>query len=350
MLSFIFYVSVYPFVQVIFFIRVDSMVFSNIFVYILFFAGLFLIASGANWFVEAAVNISKRYHIPKAVIGATIVSFATTAPEFLVSFMAALNGQADMAIGNAVGSTICNIGLGIGFIVVLRSVAIDDKSFNVKALFMILSGAVLFLLSLNGVITKANGLLLLVIFVSYLFYIYQDQKKQSKTIDESVKIETEPKKGLWGKIKIKDSYLDILMFVVGAVFVVGGSRLVVVTGTEIAYQLGISELIIGLTLISIGTSLPELITAVTSFKKGHSDLSIGNIVGANILDITMILGISSLFVDLTVNSQLLRYDYIFMMALFLLVAFFGYKKKITRLQGALIALIYIVYFIGLFVL
>ena len=140
------------------------------------------------------------------------------------------------------------------------------------------------------------------------------------------------------------------MFVVGAVFVVGGSRLVVVTGTEIAYQLGISELIIGLTLISIGTSLPELITAVTSFKKGHSDLSIGNIVGANILDITMILGISSLFVDLTVNSQLLRYDYIFMMALFLLVAFFGYKKKITRLQGALIALIYIVYFIGLFVL
>lgn len=322
------------------------MTIESLLVYVLFIIGLSLIAFGADWFVDAAVNISKRYGIPKAVIGATIVSFATTAPEFLVSFMAALNGQADMAIGNAVGSTICNIGLAIGFIVILKAVSVDDKSFNVKALMLLASGAVLYFLSWNGVITRANGIILLILFVAYIAYTYWAQKKEPKTPDDN---KPSPRKGIWAKIKIKDSYLDVLMFLAGAVFVVGGSRLVVTNGTLIAAQIGIPEIIISLTLISIGTSLPEIITAITSFRKGYQDLSIGNIVGANILDITMILGVSSMFVDLTVNSQLLHYDYIFMMLLFLLVAVFGYRKKITRWQGGLIALIYVVYIIGLFV-
>lgn len=322
------------------------MTIEGLLVYVLFILGLALIAFGADWFVEAAVNISKRYGIPKAVIGATIVSFATTAPEFLVSFMAALNGQADLSIGNAIGSTICNIGVAIGFIVSMKAVAVDDKSFNIKALLMLLSGGVLFLLSWSGVITKMNGLILLILFAAYILYTYWDQKKEPKKPGDDAPA---PRKGIWAKIKIKDTYLNVLMFLIGAIFVLGGSRLVVTYGTEIAHQLGIPELIIGLTLVSIGTSLPEIITAITSFRKGCQDLSIGNIIGANILDITMILGVSSMFVDLTVNSQLLRYDYIFMMLLFILVAVFGYRKKITRWQGAVIALVYIVYLVGLFV-
>lgn len=322
------------------------MTLEGLLVYVLFAVGLGLIAFGADWFVEAAVNISKRYSIPKAVIGATIVSFATTAPEFLVSFIAALNGQADLSIGNAVGSTICNAGIAIGFIVMMKTVAVDDKNFNIKALLMLVSGIVLFILSWNGVITKMNGLILLVLFAVYILYTYQSQKKEPKKPEDDMPLK---RKGIWAKIKLKDAYLDVLMFLVGAVFVVGGSRLVVTYGTEIAHQLGIPELIIGLTLVSIGTSLPEIITAITSYRKGYQDLSIGNIVGANILDITMILGVSSLFVDLTVNSQLLRYDYIFMILLFVLIAIFGYRKKITRWQGALIALVYVVYLIGLFV-
>ncbi|WNY29417.1 Inner membrane protein YrbG [Methanimicrococcus stummii] len=323
------------------------MTIDGLLVYVLFAVGLALIGFGAGWFVDAAVNISKRYGIPKAVIGATIVSFATTAPEFLVSFMAALNGQPDMAIGNAVGSTICNIGIAIGFIVMLKTVVVDDKSFNIKALLMLLAGGVLFLLSwIGGDITKTDGLILLVIFVVYIAYTYWDQKKEPKKPEDDAPA---PRTGIWAKIKIKDSYLDVLMFLVGAIFVVGGSRLVVTNGTEIATQLGIPELIISLTLISIGTSLPEIITAITSFRKGYQDLSVGNIVGANILDITMILGVSAMFVDLPVNGQLLRYDFVVMMLLFVLVAFFGYRKKITRWQGALIALVYVVYLVGLFV-
>ena len=322
---------------------------SGILTYVLFTVGLGLIAFGADWFVDAAVNISKRSGIPKAVIGATVVSFATTAPEFFVSFMAAIGGHPDMAIGNAVGSTICNIGIAIGFIVVLRTVSIDDKSFNIKALMMLIAGAVLCVLSYTGMITKFDGLILLVIFVAYIAYVYREQKNNTKEKEKNKTDEIIVRKGIWSLIKMKDSYLDILMFLAGAIFVIGGSRLVVDNGILIAGQIGIPEIIIGLTVVSIGTSLPEIITAITSFRKGFQELSIGNIVGANILDITMILGVSSMFADLPINSQLLRYDYIFMMLLFVLVALFGFRKKITRTQGAIISVVYIAYVIGLFV-
>jgi K+-dependent Na+/Ca+ exchanger related-protein len=321
---------------------------SGILTYVLFTFGLGLIAFGADWFVDAAVNISKRSGIPKAVIGATIVSFATTAPEFFVSFMAAIGGHPDLAIGNAVGSTICNIGIAIGFIVVLRAVSIDDKSFNIKALMMLAAGAILFILSYSGMITKLYGAILLLVFIAYITFTYIDQKRQEET-GKNNKSEPIVRKGIWSKIKMRDSRLDILMFLAGAVFVIGGSRLVVDNGILIAGQIGIPEIIIGLTVVSIGTSLPEIITAITSFRKGFQELSIGNIVGANILDITMILGVSAMFADLPINGQLLRYDYIFMMLMFVLVAFFGFRKKITRTQGAIISVVYIAYVIGLFV-
>ena len=322
---------------------------SSILTYVLFTFGLGLIAFGADWFVDAAVNISKRSGIPKAVIGATIVSFATTAPEFFVSFMAAVGGHPDLAIGNAVGSTICNIGIAIGFIILLRTVAVDDKSFNIKVLMMLGAGAILFVLSYNGMITKFDGAILLIIFIAYLAYTYRNQKGDSKEKEKNKTGELIVRKGIWAKIKLKDTYLDILMFLAGAAFVIGGSRLVVDNGILIADQIGIPEIIIGLTVVSIGTSLPEIITAITSFRKGFQELSIGNIVGANILDITMILGVSSMFADLPINGQLLRYDYIFMMLMFVLVAIFGFRKKITRTQGAVISVVYIVYVIGLFV-
>ena len=322
---------------------------TGILTYVLFTFGLVLIALGADWFVDAAVNISKRSGIPKAVIGATIVSFATTAPEFFVSFMAAVGGHPDMAIGNAVGSTICNIGIAIGFIVLLRTVTVDDKSFNIKALMMLAAGVILFALSYNGMITKWHGAILLVVFIAYIAFTYREQKNNSGEQEDHKKDEIIVRKGIWSKIKMKDSRLDVLMFLVGAVFVVGGSRLVVSNGLLIAEQIGIPEIIIGLTIVSIGTSLPEIITAITSFRKGFQELSIGNIVGANILDITMILGVSAMFADLPINGQLLRYDYIFMMLMFVLVAVFGFRKKITRTQGAIIAVIYIAYVIGLFI-
>jgi len=331
------------------------MIFSDLLVYFLFFIGFCFIAVGADWFVDSAVNISKRSGIPKAVIGATIVSFATTAPEFMVSFLAAIQGHSDMAIGNAVGSTICNIGIAVGFIVMLKTVAIDDKKFSVKALMMLLAGGVLVLVSLTGTITRIHGIIFLILFASYIFYIYWEQKRNpKKESDDSSIVQKESddskivQKGIWSHVKINGKYLDAIVFLIGGALVVIGSRLIVDNGLLIAVKIGIPEIIISLTVISIGTSLPEIITAFTSFRKGHQELSVGNIVGSNILDIAMILGVSSMFVDLNVNSQLLRYDYIFMLLLFVLLVFFGYKKRITRSQGALIALIYVIYIAGLF--
>ncbi|MDV0446895.1 Inner membrane protein YrbG [Methanosarcinaceae archaeon Ag5] len=319
---------------------------SSILIYVLFILGLILIAKGADWFVDSAVSISKRSGIPKAVIGATVVSFATTAPEFTVSFMAAVTGHADMAIGNAVGSTICNIGIAIGFIAVLKAIRVDDKAFNVKVLLLLISGAVLFLLCLDGMITAFDGLILLAIFAAYMIYTYVAQKKNPDTVSCEL---PDDKTGVWAKVPLSGYKLDAVVFIVGAALVILGSKLVVDNGITIAQQLGIPELIISLTVISIGTSLPEIVTAITSFRKGCQELSVGNIVGANVLDITMILGVSSLFAKLPVNSQLMNYDFIFMMVLFVLLAIFGYKKRITRWQGGLIAVIYVIYVVGLFV-
>ncbi|WNY27580.1 calcium/sodium antiporter [Methanolapillus ohkumae] len=320
--------------------------FSEILMYVLFVFGLLLITKGADWFVDAAVSISKRSGIPKAVIGATIVSFATTAPEFSVSFMAAISGHADMAVGNAVGSTICNIGIAIGFIAAMRAITVDDKAFNVKAILLLLSGGVLVLLCLDGIITALDGIILLMIFAAYMIYTYIAQKKNS---DSNVCETPDEKKGIWAKLPLSGYPLDAIIFLAGAIFVILGSKLVVDNGISIAQHIGIPEIIISLTVISVGTSLPEIVTAITSFRKGCQELSIGNIVGANVLDITMILGVSSIFAQLPINHQLMDYDFIFMMILFVLLAVFGYKKRITRGQGVLIAAIYIVYVIGLFV-
>ncbi|WNY25396.1 calcium/sodium antiporter [Methanolapillus millepedarum] len=320
---------------------------SGILIYVLFIFGLVLITKGADWFVDSAVSISKRSGIPKAVIGATIVSFATTAPEFTVSFMAAISGHADMAIGNAVGSTICNIGIAIGFIAILKTITVDDKAFNVKALLLLLSGAALFLLCIDGMITWVDGLILLAVFAAYMVYTYLAQKKNPEGA-ASCEL-PDDKTGIWAKVPLSGYKLDAVVFIAGAALVILGSKLVVDNGITIAQQLGIPELIISLTVISVGTSLPEIVTAITSYKKGCQELSVGNIVGANVLDITMILGVSSLFAKLPVNSQLMSYDFIFMMILFVLLAIFGYKKRITRWQGGLIAVIYVIYVIGLFV-
>jgi cation:H+ antiporter len=259
---------------------------------------------------------------------------------------------------------------------VLKTVAIDDKKFSAKALMMLLAGVLLVLISFNGVITRIHGIIFLILLAAYLFYIYWEQKQNPKkesdfpkpnvSLAESDNSRTGPdnsmtcppdslpldsliiQKGIWSRIKIKGKYLDAIAFLAGAAFVIIGSHLIVNNGLLIAAQIGIPEIIIALTVISIGTALPEIITAITSFRKGCQDLSVGNIIGSNILDIAMILGVSAMFVDLEVNSQLLSYDYIFMLLLFVLIAFFGYKKRITRIQGALIALIYVVYIAGLF--
>ncbi len=304
----------------------------------LFLLSLAMISKGSDWFIESAVAISNKSGIPKMIIGATIVSFATTAPEFAVSATAAYIGHTDMTIGNAVGSAICNTGLVLGSIIVVKAIPVRDHTFPIKSGLMLLSGIVLILLSRDGGISGPDGLVLLLVFFAFLYHASKTQYKIfGKERAES------------GKVKIKEMQKDIVFFVIGALSVVIGSRILVDSGIKIAEWLGIPEVIIALTMVAVGTSLPELATAIASLKKGHQDLSIGNILGANTMDIAMILGASSQIRLLPVSDQLAGYDFPFMLVIMLALIIFGLTgKKLERWEGALILGAYLVYVAGLF--
>lgn len=305
---------------------------------LLFLLGLILITKGADWFIESAVCISTKSGLPKIIIGATIVSFATTAPEFTVSAIAAYIGHTDLTIGNAVGSAICNIGLALGLVITIKAIPIEEDAFLHKGAIMLFSGLTLIALTLDGKLTSIDGLVLIAIFIGFLYYNY---RLQSAIFNKSKR----------EKLSLKEMRSDIFFFIVGSACVVIGSRILVDTGTEIARWLGIPEMIIGLTLIALGTSLPELITAVSATLKGHQDLSIGNILGANTMDIAMILGFSSQIRTLPILDQSISYDFPIMILIMLMLLIFGItRKQLDRWEGGLILITYFAYLAGLFIL
>ncbi|MDK2891723.1 calcium/sodium antiporter [Methanohalophilus sp.] len=305
-----------------------------IYIPILFILSFVLITKGADWFVESAVEISTKSGIPKVVIGATIVSFATTSPEFTVSAYAAYLGQTDMTVGNAVGSAICNIGLILGAVISLKAIEVTDASFLQRGAFMLVSGIILLITSLDGNISWIDGLIMLLYFAIFLYFNY---RSQSSIFIQSVQCED------CGSIR-----KDVVYFLGGAISVVVGSRILIYSGTEIAYWLGIPEMIIALTLVAFGTSLPELITAISATMKNHQELTIGNIFGANTMDIVMILGFSSQLTDLPIGSQSLQYDFPVMLVIMAAIVAFGLTKhRFDRWEGFLILGFYLAYVFGL---
>lgn len=306
---------------------------------LLFAASLLLITKGADWFIESAVSISEKSGIPKIIIGATIVSFATTAPEFAVSATAAYMNHTELTIGNAVGSAICNIGLVLGSIIIIKAIPVDLESFLRKGAFMLLSGAVLILTTLDGMLSRFDGFLLFLIFIGFLYYNYRLQTAIFKN-------DPKLKPNMSQMIGLKK---DIAFFILGALCVVIGSRILIDTGITIAKMFGVPEMIIGLTLLALGTSLPELITAISATIKGHQDLSIGNILGANTMDIALILGVSSQIRPLPIIPQSINYDFPVMMFIMVILILFGItKKRFERWEGAVILCSYLAYLAGLF--
>ncbi|MDN5310722.1 MAG: cation:H+ antiporter [Methanolobus sp.] len=298
-----------------------------------------MITKGADWFVESAVSISEKSGIPKIIVGATIVSFATTSPEFAVSVTAVYMGHVDLSVGNAVGSAICNIGLVLGLIIAIRAIDVDKHGFVRKGAFMLISGLLLILTTLDEVLSSFDGILLLLVFVGFMYYNY---KLQRAVFDgEGNKRERTP---------LLDMKKDLLLFVTGALMVVLGSRILVDAGIAVAEWLGVPQMLIGLTLVALGTSLPELITAVSSTLKGHQDISIGNILGANIMDITLILGVSSQIRTLEILPQSIIYDFPAMLLIMVLLVIFGItRRKLERWEGGLLLGVYLAYIAGLFI-
>lgn len=291
---------------------------------VLFALGIVAISKGGDWFADSAVWFAAYSGLPKVLVGATVVSIATTLPEFTVSFIASLAGTPDTAVGNAVGSTIANMGLILGIAALICPVRANDRAFRVNASLMVLAAGLVLLLGRDGSLGVADGLALLAGAVGYLIYQARSALKTRRTTLQEPVAPDKPSRDELPR--------QLLFFALGAFLVILGSRLVVNNGVTLARVLGVSELVIALTLVSVGTSLPELVTAIASARKGHPDLAAGNIIGANILDLTWVLSGAALVNPLPLSPQTLRVDLpvsLLFMAV-LLLAFSSRRRLLGR--------------------
>lgn len=267
---------------------------------VLFCVGIVLIVKGGDVFVDAASWIAEVSGIPKLIVGATIVSLATTLPEQLVSWMAAAEGKVDMSIGNAVGSVTANIGLIMAIGVICMPGAIRRKDYLAKSALMLLAAGLLTFSGLTGEVGLFFSLMLLAVF---LVFMCENLLSAKRSLDSERKEERErPQTSQWVK--------NIVKFLLGAAGIVIGADLLVDNGSLLAQYIGISERIIGLTLVAVGTSLPELVTTITAIAKKQSALSVGNILGANIIDLSLILPLCTIVSGqaLPVSQVYARFD------------------------------------------
>ncbi|SHI50535.1 cation:H+ antiporter [Geosporobacter subterraneus DSM 17957] len=326
----------------------------NFIVFAMFFLGLIIIIKGGDLFVEAAIWIAVITGIPTIIIGATLVSLATTLPEFFVSTIASSKGYTEMAIGNAIGSTICNMGLILGACAIISPVAIRRKFFSFKGLLMIGSLMIFYYFASDFIVDEIEGYMLLMILILYIIINISELRGTTAGVYTTKE-----------KLTILLLATNVLKFTIGAGMIILGARLLVDNGVTIANIFNVPEQIISLTLIALGTSLPELITSITAVIKGHMGISVGNIIGANILNLTMVLGTSSLLsgkglmisvrdlhildhVLVNVPQTLVLDIPVSLLMMSVLVLCGTYKRMIDRIHGFLLLCIYSSYLFALY--
>ena len=313
-------------------------------------AGFVLLIKGADFLVDGASSVAKRFHIPEIVIGLTIVSIGTSMPELFVSTTSAIQGSADMSIGNIIGSNVCNLLLILGLSAMISPVKFQKATRNIEIPMCFFVTAVFLLLSnLGAVISFVDAIILLVLFGGFLVYtLYVAKKGQAEALAAAAageaKEETEEKK--------KPMWLNIVLIALGVAGLKFGGDLTVNNAVVIAEELGISEKVIGLTILAIGTSLPELVTSVMAAVKGNDDIAIGNIIGSNIFNMLAIIGVTAFITplnyNLTYNVQM--YILLFSLVLLELFAITKPKDKMGRFNGAIYVACYAAYMVLLFVL
>ncbi|MGN1163230.1 MAG: calcium/sodium antiporter [Candidatus Ornithospirochaeta sp.] len=315
---------------------------------LLFALGFILLIKGGDWFVDGAVGIAHRYNIPEILIGATVVSIGTTIPEVMVSSMAAAVGQSQTAYGNAIGSIICNTSLIAAITMAFSPTTnVDTKSLRTPASFFVVAALIYIVISYTtGVFTRVVGIVLLLMFLVYMAITVRQALSGRLKIDEETVEEDEE------KTEGNPMWKDILLLVVGAAVIAVGANLLVDNGKIIAAGLGVPESVIALTFIALGTSLPELVTAISSLIKGHASLSLGNILGANLFNLVLVSGMAITIKPFSVPQDkliggmnaALAVDIPLMvgvMALMLVPAFAS--KKLRKWQGIVLLALYFSY-------
>ena len=294
--------------------------------------GFVMLVKGSDWFVDGAAGIAAKFRIPQIIIGLTIVAMGTSAPEAAVSITAAMGGSADITVGNIVGSNILNVLVILGLASAIVPVAVGKSTLKIDIPFMIAISAIFLLLGWDGTITRIDGLVLIALFAGYIGYMIWEALHSNEEGDE---------------IKESPVWKMLLSTVIGLALVVWGADVAVGAATKLAQIFGMSERFIGLTVVALGTSLPELFTSVTAARKGNADIAIGNIVGSNIFNILFVVGLSSMVIDVPFAANF-RIDMLVAIASCVFIWLAALKsKKLARWAGFTMLLGYVGYFVYL---
>lgn len=304
--------------------------------------GFILLMKGADYLIKGSSSISKKFGVPSIIIGLTIVAFGTSLPELIVNIFSAFRGNTDLAVGNIVGSNIVNILIILGVSAVIMNLKVLENTTWKEIPFAFLAVLVLLFMSLDiffnnateNIISRGDGIIFISFFIIFLYYIFNFYINNKK---KSVEDET----------KIYSNFMSSFFIIIGLLALYFGGKVLVENAVSLAKLAGLSEALIGLTIIAIGTSLPELFTSIIAVKKGQNDIAIGNVIGSNIFNIFWILGITSIIKPLPISNNLFFDIYFSIIVTFLLFIFIfiGKKHQIERWQGFLFIVLYIAYVI-----
>lgn len=317
---------------------------------ILFIIGLLCLIKGGDWFVDGAVGIARKFHLPELLIGATVVSIGTTLPEVMVSTTSALGGHGEIAYGNAIGSIICNTALIAAITIAVRPGAVNRKTLKMPVLFFF-AAALIYVVTAyaTGYFARPVGIIMLALFVAYIVVNVYQMKNHPDEVEE------EPE----GNLEEAPLVKNILLLVIGAALIALGANLLVDNGTLIAQALGVPESVIALTFVALGTSLPELVTAISSLAKGHGSLSLGNVIGANVFNLVLVNGMSVTLAPFAVPQSSTLFGYnaslvleipVMLLVMLLLTLPALAKGKLYRVQGIALLCIYAAFCVVQFVM
>ncbi len=304
---------------------------------LVFVAGITALTYGANKFVEHSSNIAAHFNVKPFIIGATIIAFGTSAPELVVSLAAAIKGTKSLALGNIFGSNIANIGLILGAIAIISPMMVQENILNKDIPIMIIVMALLYFVSLDGLISRVDGAFLFTGIVLLTGYCITSHKTGNNNSKE---------KGVAGSTNNMGK--NVALAIVGLILLVAGAHYMVESAVRIARVLGMSEMFIGITMVAVGTSLPEFAASTAAVIKKKGDMSIGNIVGSNIFNVLLVIGLVSLIRPIPVQKDLLYFEYPVMLGFAVLVYILGkFGRRFSRMNGVFLLILYVIFIVAL---
>jgi cation:H+ antiporter len=310
---------------------------------IIFSASLAVLVLAGNFLVKGAISIALKIHMSPMVVGLTIIAFGTSAPELFISINSALKGSPDIAMGNVVGSNICNLTLVLGIAAVISPMLVKPNFIKIDWPVAMGSGILLYLFSLNETLQTHEGIIFLVILIIYLYLIIRKSRKDIMAVMELEKELAKP------KVLAQPLWKDLFFIIAGCAGLYFGSDWFVEAAIILAEGLGVSQRVIGISIVALGTSLPELVTAAIAAYRKQTDLALGNLIGSNIFNIFSILGITAIIKDIDVNIVIINYDFWWMLGITaVILPIMLIQKNINRIEGFFLLVVYIVYMFLLF--